>query len=389
MNNSENISSLQDEDSMTIKSHREIKLLTFNFFMRPPGIKNNKSDFKDDRINNIGKKIKKFDIVCFQEMFKFFNNRKHKLKKISFSEGFKYYAENDTPGFFEGFMMGGGLLTISKHPIVKKNFYGFKSCLSIDKISKKGVLYTKINAFGSKIHLFNLHLQASYERFLGGKDNKSYFTRCCQMIELRNFIEKTLEEEDFKQTHNVIICGDFNVDANGYKVDIRQYQKKFLKEFQNFEKKSLFKEIDNDPKLEEDFVTEYDILIHVLSRGGKNYLKDHHRINHVAQGNKEKKMATLGDCRIDVLTGEKIAVEKFLTYKSIQGKWTFSIDYIFEFSPFNGGDKTFNFDDLDVFKNIQVKEGSCRVNPMEVEGRVYTHLSDHYGLECVLSQHDE
>lgn len=92
-----------DEDSMTITSNKKIGLLTFNFFMRPPGIKNQKSDYKDDRISQIHKKMGKYDIICFQEMFRFFNNRKHKLKKISYKEGFKYYSENPDPGFLKGF----------------------------------------------------------------------------------------------------------------------------------------------------------------------------------------------------------------------------------------------------------------------------------------------
>lgn len=46
-----------------------IKLLTFNVFLRPPPIKTNQDDYKEERFQEMLKIIDNYDIVCFQEMF--------------------------------------------------------------------------------------------------------------------------------------------------------------------------------------------------------------------------------------------------------------------------------------------------------------------------------
>lgn len=43
-----------------------IRLLTYNVFMRPPGINTHDDDFKDDRLSYLKKHIGDYDIVCFQ-----------------------------------------------------------------------------------------------------------------------------------------------------------------------------------------------------------------------------------------------------------------------------------------------------------------------------------
>lgn len=51
------------------KKAEKIKLLTYNVFLRPPPIKTNEDDFKNERLNDIFDRIGHYDIVCFQEMF--------------------------------------------------------------------------------------------------------------------------------------------------------------------------------------------------------------------------------------------------------------------------------------------------------------------------------
>ena len=57
-------------------SVKNIKLLTYNVFLRPPPIKTNEDDFKHQRLNDILDEIAQFDIVCFQEMFQTASFRK-------------------------------------------------------------------------------------------------------------------------------------------------------------------------------------------------------------------------------------------------------------------------------------------------------------------------
>jgi hypothetical protein len=48
---------------------KKIKLLTLNVFLRPPPIKHNADDFKEERFAEILKLVEDYDILCFEEMF--------------------------------------------------------------------------------------------------------------------------------------------------------------------------------------------------------------------------------------------------------------------------------------------------------------------------------
>lgn len=139
-----------------------IKVLTFNFFLRPPGINNIKSDRKTERLKLLKSYIKNYDVVCLQEVFGCFSFRKFDLIKYASEVGFQYFAESPSPGFFSRFFMCGGLLTLSKYPINYSNYLPYKNGSNFDKLTKKGCLYTRININNSVIHVFNTHLQASY-----------------------------------------------------------------------------------------------------------------------------------------------------------------------------------------------------------------------------------
>lgn len=44
----------------------EIKIWSFNTFLRPPPIKTNLDDFKNERFVEIMNRMDEYDIVCFQ-----------------------------------------------------------------------------------------------------------------------------------------------------------------------------------------------------------------------------------------------------------------------------------------------------------------------------------
>lgn len=50
----------------TLPAFPRLRLLTYNVFMRPPGINTHGDDFKDDRLIFIKQHIKDYDIICFQ-----------------------------------------------------------------------------------------------------------------------------------------------------------------------------------------------------------------------------------------------------------------------------------------------------------------------------------
>jgi hypothetical protein len=93
------------------------RILTLNIFMRPPGVKNNQDDFKDERLDYIIKNIlPSYDIITIQEAFSYGNRRIDTLARAAFDQGF-YYQEA-SPRHYPWELAGdGGLLLLSRLPI--------------------------------------------------------------------------------------------------------------------------------------------------------------------------------------------------------------------------------------------------------------------------------
>ena len=106
------------------KRINKVKLLTYNLFMRPPFIKNNENDFKNERLSDFYGYFENYDILCLQEIFGYLSKRKNKLIKKAVKKGY-YFAESSTPStFLSFFLIDGGLLTLSRYFL---SFINFKS----------------------------------------------------------------------------------------------------------------------------------------------------------------------------------------------------------------------------------------------------------------------
>lgn len=94
------------------------RMLTANIFMRPPGVTNSWSDFKDERLDYIVKYIlPDYDIVAFQELFGFASRRKDWLIQQARYMGYNYHVESPRHYPWD-FAADGGLLILSRFPIV-------------------------------------------------------------------------------------------------------------------------------------------------------------------------------------------------------------------------------------------------------------------------------
>ena len=177
--------------------------------------------------------------------------------------------------------------------------------------------------------------------------------------------------------------GDFNIDSNGKVIPLDKYQVRFPKAFNQFDKKKLLFHPD-DKKNSEVEITEYDALLHILSNGGQDYLKDWFRFEHVSSVKPEDqdRQATYADWIYDE-SGKKVPVDKSFTWKC-DGGHNLSIDYIFEYVP-NGSAKQGNgIRSLNPHNEIGFIKGTCQANPMKVENKVFSHMSDHYAVEAII-----
>lgn len=146
----------------------KVRILTYNFFTRPKFVGCGK-EYKNERIGIfLDKFLKDYDIICFQEVFATLTWRRERIILEARKQGFLYYATCDKPNLWQMCLADGGLLIISRYPIVESQFLGFKTpAILSDTLALKGCLYAKIDIGardGTHLQLFSTHTQASYYR---------------------------------------------------------------------------------------------------------------------------------------------------------------------------------------------------------------------------------
>ncbi|KAJ2612354.1 hypothetical protein H4S08_002738 [Coemansia sp. RSA 1365] len=206
---------------MNLVDGHKMRILTQNIFMRPPLIKNNKSDWKDARLDYLIEHIlPKYDVVCLQEMFEFASSRRSRLLAAAEKLGFGYYVVSERQ-FIWNIAIDGGLAILSRFPIVATDTLVYQRGMGPDWIPKKGVIYAKIAVGGGKleenthVHLFTTHTQASYgEVVITQPDVKR---RLAQLYEFHNFLERVLPVHR-AAGEPVVLTGDFNVDSRAHKL---------------------------------------------------------------------------------------------------------------------------------------------------------------------------
>ena len=182
----------------------EFKLLTYNIFIRPPPIKTNDDDFKDQRLQQFGKKyVNDFDVIVFQELFGALSSRKGTF--LSHCKPFGLNNQLTMENKTITHLIDGGVAIISRFKFTKSEQIIFsKSCIE-DKLAAKGVLYglMKLNQDESHrfVHIFGTHLQA------GGGVERSIGIRQSQIEEALDFVVRKTKEDK----RPIIFCGDLNV----------------------------------------------------------------------------------------------------------------------------------------------------------------------------------
>jgi endonuclease/exonuclease/phosphatase family metal-dependent hydrolase len=206
----------ETKDHLLSRKDSEVRILTYNIFLRSL-VKNNESDWKDERLEDFLTLIHDYDIICLQEMFGTLNNRKQTLIRAATIAGFFFFVDTASPSFFSRYMVEGGLVILSRFPIISFSSNIFRYGVIQDSLAQKGILYAKILIKNSFLHLFTTHTQASY--FDIGENNfiASYKTRLDQITQINKIICKILEVEYNKLIDKVILVGDLNVDGFSYK----------------------------------------------------------------------------------------------------------------------------------------------------------------------------
>ena len=197
-----------DVEAPVLEKGSELRVLSFNAFCRPPGIKNKENDWKSERLDYMAThEMHNFDIVGMQELFGTFSSRRGAFLKACATAGHGWYVTSPKPSW--KFLIDGGLAITSKYEIVEAVWHPFAPGMHSDRLAEKGVLYAKIavNAASNVyLHVFNAHTQSSYNDPVG---SKSWKVRERQTNAMLEFIQEMTTED----TYPLLLMGDLNIDA--------------------------------------------------------------------------------------------------------------------------------------------------------------------------------
>ncbi|CAI5725233.1 unnamed protein product [Hyaloperonospora brassicae] len=192
------------------KVQERLAILSLNIFCRPEGIHSGQwlaktGDHKDLRVALLLEKMAKFDVVLLQEMFEA-GTRQAQFVQKAFDLGFHYHCGSVWPQLLGSRLIDGGLLILSRYPIVDRDQMMYSQGAGSDGMCAKGVLYARIQLSpepSDSLHVFTTHTQA-------GDRLREYTIRLSQLQEMHKFLAKHIDKDPDVP---VLITGDFNLDA--------------------------------------------------------------------------------------------------------------------------------------------------------------------------------
>ncbi|KAI9208875.1 kinase-like domain-containing protein [Polychytrium aggregatum] len=329
-----------------------IRLLTYNILLRPPGFKNNSSDYKNQRLGVFGEGIiHKYDIVTLQELYSYGSTRQGKMKQLAKQHGFDYCVCSPTKGLIN-VTIDGGLMILSKYPIVKYERMTFKKGPTGDRFGERGALYAKIAVTTSiHVHIFTTHLQSDSASLAPSDPRRE--ERLYQLLMLKEFIDDCIRNKP--QIEPVYLMGTLNVNGRQSRTNGCSSE----------EYKLMMKIMKGDPSV--------DLPIAVPKPSIQPIRLNCCDIKYEA--NDREHPVTLGDV-IDTTT--MVPRETTLTAGEHLRSCT-SVDYILWMNTPSG-----NNPEAKNGPKVYVDLAATKVEKMLVDGHEFSQLSDHYGVSTVV-----
>lgn len=351
----------------------KLKILTYNIFIMPGSIFTKNKDYKEKRLQIFSKSLKQFTIINFQELHS--KKSRKSLIEEAIKSGYKYIAKPKKQPMFSKYKRGSGLLTISKHKILRTGFQPFTKNLSQ---FYHGVMYSQIRISNEEdkiIHIFNTQFQSTEAKKYKSKDKRLFKTRLQQIIQAREIIEHYLGKysevfERWQKNNIILFTGNFSLNARRCYLPVTDMN---IGEIDN-EKEDIRRWIQENKKEnpvvdEEGVFSEYEFLKFVLSGYGKDTVKDL-----VFELMNFDHPVTYGDCFNK--NRKTIPRETLLTSK-IGRNSEKCLDYFLQIIPrrmnIQEDERKFYCKILPFFVN-QEEEKDCEV----------TQLSNHYGVRIDL-----
>ncbi|KAJ3184784.1 hypothetical protein HDU85_001462 [Gaertneriomyces sp. JEL0708] len=196
----------------------ELRILTLNFFLRPPGIyePGSKGDWKVERLRLFAEtQFANYDIIALQETFSSLSQRKAELVNLAKKHGLVHSAIGKPQRIWK-LRVDAGLLILSRYPVVNVDEWTFQRGTELgDWLAAKGVLYARIQLPSngtdtaekvSYLHMFTTHYQSTDSK-------RAIELRHRQFVESKEFIDAMLTRHGRQPHEPVLLVGDLNVDA--------------------------------------------------------------------------------------------------------------------------------------------------------------------------------
>ena len=169
-----------------------LTVATYNLWMIP-----SVSSDIDARAALMEHSLSGYDVLVLQEAFSSARDPMFDALEL------EYPYQTDVVGGDSAALYDGGVVTLSRYPILETDALVFDHCSGTDCYADKGIVYTKIDKNGQIYHIFNTHL-ASFNTSAAKR------LRRLQLGLLRTFmLTKQIPADEA-----VIYAGDFNIDKN-------------------------------------------------------------------------------------------------------------------------------------------------------------------------------
>ena len=166
-----------------------LKVLSYNIWALPVIASNIEA-----RLDTLPGHLKGYDAILLQEVFA--GSRADFLNAMAAE--YPYQTEIlDAPGFN---IHDGGVLIVSRWPIVKETHFPYPDCTGTDCFAEKGIVYAQIIKQGQAYHLTSTHT-ASFDTAAARNLRQEQFQQ----------IRALVDNENIPVSDGVLMGGDFNV----------------------------------------------------------------------------------------------------------------------------------------------------------------------------------
>lgn len=179
------------------------------------------------------------------------HRRKHMLRE-ALKHGFRFFLASEAPALLQPQLIDGGLVILSKHPIVYSARHGYRAGIHSDGLTTKEVLFARVQLPSGHLNVFTTHTQATYCEADPSRHLPCCHVRLAQLVEARDFIYEQLSKVAGPGDLSIFM-GDFNVNGRNHNYPMEQVLE-YLKD-----------EVHPEPPFVDGLHNEYDLLLHIFN----------------------------------------------------------------------------------------------------------------------------